>query len=208
MKYLLLNFLLIIILLTGCENVINEIVDVQMGGCTMTICDGDPDFFMMGQSNANDELADAIILETGKTIHQINHGGQKIERWVNEPYKWISFDITFLDGRIPKGFIWMQGEANINSNENYEKYFNIIIDSFYHEKDFPVLILETINYNVDCSEIKSIHKRMCDNHDNWYFIETADCERKSDNVHLTENGQLKLAKRINDVINQNNIFGN
>jgi hypothetical protein len=181
--------------------------DDHLGGSlTTTVYHGNPDIFMMGQSNANSDLARAIRDETQKSIHQINHGGQPIQHWLEAPYRWLDMDMAFLNGRTFPYFIWFQGEANVGGGEKvggpptyYEQKLMTIINTISSGWTPEVIVVGIWREDMDASGFRTFQQEMCNRHENFHFVDSRELPR-SDGVHLTGKGQRMLARRINQLL--------
>ncbi|MBN2717777.1 MAG: hypothetical protein JXX14_18150 [Deltaproteobacteria bacterium] len=173
--------------------------DDGLGSLTKTTYDGNPDIFMMGQSNANDDLAAEIAKASGKTIHQISHGGQAIHRWFEDPYNWLESDMAFLGNRTFQYFIWFQGESNLTNRAKYEDMLKQIIEAASPSTAPVVIIVGVWVSDPDPAAFRNYQMAMCDRNENFYFVDSMGCER-SDGVHLTRAGQQLLARRISNLI--------
>lgn len=198
--------LLIILIMAVTMHGFGCVDDPSGPSMTILVCPGEPDIFMMGQSNANSDLARAIRDETQKSIHQINHGGQPIQRWLEAPYRWLDMDLAFLSGRTFPYFIWFQGEANVGAGEKvggpptyYEQKLMTIIDAISPGWTPQVIIVGIWREDMDASGFRIFQQEMCNRHENFHFVDSRELPR-SDGVHLTGNGQRMLARRINQLL--------
>jgi len=194
LKYVLLGAALVFCV-TACGK-----VGGNFGFQTQTTYNGNPDIFMMGQSNADDRLAAEIADATGKTLHQINHTGQPIQHWFKEPYNWLETDMEFLGNRTFQYFIWFQGEANLRNRSGYETLLKQIIAAASPEQE-PVVIIVGIwvDSDVDPTDFREDQMDMCDRNENFHFVNSKGCPR-SDWAHLSASGRILLAERINHLI--------
>ncbi|MBN2525874.1 MAG: hypothetical protein JXR76_05720 [Deltaproteobacteria bacterium] len=150
---------------------------------------------MMGQSNANSDLARAIIRESGMSVHQINHGGQRIETWLEPPDQWLDEDVDFLGDREFQYFVWFQGESNRNGYPGYERKLKQILSAVSPDKTTEVIIVGVWMDDEDMTEFRAYQKEMCDRNAHFHYVDSKNCARR-DGIHLSAYGQYQLARKI------------
>ena len=165
------------------------------GSMSQTVHDGDPDIFMMGQSNADRNFARAVADATGLSIHQISHGRQPIAHWFAAPYEWLAFDLDFLGERRFDTFVWFHGESNAESWIAYETRFAEIVAAVSPDRAPVVIVVGIWRDDVDVEGFRAFQRAMCDRHPGWHYVESRDAPRR-DAMHLSAEGRALVAERI------------
>lgn len=185
------NFILCVLILLGCPIGTEYIIDY--GDSTTFNCIGDPVFFIMGQSNADDKFAEVIFEITNMPTCQINHTGQPIKNWLYNNDYLLNIDIKFLSNRHPEYFIWFQGESDYLNTERYDECLKHIINIGIDNKT-EIIIIGIWRDDKNVNLIRSIQKGICDR-EGYIFIDSKYCDR-IDGIHLSEKGKKQLAHLI------------
>ena len=156
---------------------------------------------LLGQSNANNYLRNAIIQATGEQCINSYHGGQFIESWYVFPTYFLFDDIAALgidQNCTYDTIIWFQGESNAlvpESWQNYETLLIALLDWFISEHTQVIIIGTWDNAHPYLAQCMNNLQHQIAIDWGYTFIDSKGLDRV-DSVHLSERGIADLAQLI------------